>query len=267
MKISKSENFSKSLETYNRTRNERFEDLISEILIGEAPVNDFIIHYDSTSYEFIDRIIKKTNAKKEMKIKPNDVILTVNASHPATIVVLNYEKRDKIMPYNILRRFTMHVISLNTPLEFDDFYLINVKPSDVIIFICQKHYGTCKGAFDNGSKINVIDPYFLNKSKFLNKVLLTVIIEVLDYQVRLYEICFYCGTMAGVLNKKHEIDLTTGMSYNDIDLYSSLIEIFKFKLSKLVFLMKRLISDVVIQKKLGQLNKTNILYRVKKYTV
>lgn len=227
--FSRSDNIVENLYPENNIRNERFEDLISEILIGEAPINDLMIHYDSTSGEFIDGIIRKTNAKKVMRIKQRNVIITVNASHPATTVIINYDKYHQRKVRNFSKRFTIHVINLKNPLEFDYLFSNFVKSSDIIIFICQKHYGTCESAFDNGSDINGLDPYFLKKFKFLDRVLLTVIIEVLDYRVRMYEICFYCGTAAGVLIQKHEINLSTGMPNKANDLYSNLIEIFKIK--------------------------------------
>lgn len=216
-------------DTDDNIRNERFEDLFSEILIGEALVHDITMHYDSTSGEFVDRIMEKTNAKKEIRFKSRNEIITVNSSYPATTVIVNYDKikKSKNPLVKVVSRSTIHVISLKEPQKFDDVYLGFLKSSDIIILICQKNYGSCKGAFDNGSNTNALDPLFLKASKFIKKVMLTFIIEVFDYRVRLYEICFYCGAAAEILILKHEITFTTDKSSHDIDLYSKLIKLFR----------------------------------------
>lgn len=228
--IKKYERISSLENVHNGIINEHFEDLIAEILIGEATVNDFIIHYDSTSCDFIERIIKQANAKKQMRIKPRELILIVNSSHPVTTVMLNYDQIEKSNDsfVKILRRFTMHIISLKEPLKFDEHYSNHLISSDILIFICQKQCGSCKGAFNKGASLNALDPLFLTSSKLLKRVLLTVIVELIDDRVRLYDICFYCGVASGELIQKYEFEIPTEVSFNNAVLYSELIDTFKF---------------------------------------
>lgn len=95
-KTSKGDTTVENLDIDNCIRNELFENQISEILIGEAPGHDFLIHFDSTSYEFIDGIIGKTNAKKNMIKQPKLVTISDNSTHSATTVMINYDKLTEL---------------------------------------------------------------------------------------------------------------------------------------------------------------------------
>lgn len=202
-------------------RHDLFEDIISDVFIGH--INNFIIHYDTLSSQFVDNVLAKICQRGNDKVKRSSKQKTrrvFETSFSPAFLISNY---DKIIGANEAVNTapiytTMHIVSLSNPSRFEDFYESSLKSTGVVVFVCHSFYENCAAAFDDGT----LNPSFLYNSDFLSNVFMTMVIEFSEGMVRLYEVCYYCGIKSKTLSLKYEIDLKNLMDLGNVHLDSEI---------------------------------------------
>lgn len=196
--------------------NSLFEDIISEIFINDF---DIIVHYDSSSSYFIDKVLRKKyqnyriDKQEEQPYIQNHIY---KSSFPPAMFCLNYDTLTGVtnLIANYTRFTTLHVVSLQNPSMFEVHNKDCLKTTGVVIIICQRHYDTCESAFRDSS----LDQYFLKNFGFLGTVLMTIVIEYSTELLRLYEVCYYCGVKSKLLTLQYEVHLNDEMISLDVNL-------------------------------------------------
>lgn len=168
-------------------------------IFSDQFVKDYVFHFDSFTSDIICKILYKSDSVLE---EASNKDINDDFDPPVTLM-LNYDfKITQIPAVHQGRRSTIHVVSLTHPSRFDELSKEHLKPTDVIIFICHKHYGTCKHAFNRNT--DGLDLHFLKDSYFFTAVLVILVIELSENCFRLYEVCYYCGNKASILSLQYE---------------------------------------------------------------
>lgn len=228
--VSESQNYninSFGLLSDDEIRNSLFEDIISEIFMFDF---DFIVHYDSSSSYFIDKVLTNKNQNdriedgEEQPLTRNNVY---ESSFPQAMFLLNYDKLTEGIDLiaNFTGFTTLHIVSLQNPSIFEDHNKDSLKTTGVVIIICQRHYDTCESAFGEDS----LDQHFLKNFRFLETVFMTIVLEYSNDLLRLYEVCYYCGVRSKALILQYEVYLNDEMTVLDVNLVSEVKKLFDKK--------------------------------------
>lgn len=168
---------------------EILENVMNKIFFDQME-KDYVFHFDSFTSDIICKTLSRSESSDE-------------DFYPPVTLMMNYDLEITQIPaVHQGRRSTIHVVSLTHPSRFDELSKEHLKPADVIIFICHKHYGSCKYGFNNN--MDTLDHNFLKDSNFFTAVLVILVIELSENCFRLYEVCYYCGNKASKLSLQYE---------------------------------------------------------------
>lgn len=192
---------------------ERSIDLISEVAIEMASAYDIAFHYDDSNGNIMDAIGQQIGIHN--KSKTRDLYRTNKFHYVAKNVVFiskyykNAPRENKPLINYKHTRNIIHIVILSEPKTFVDALSKSFQKYDVILFICfsvNTKQISCSNQYNkNHSSLNA--SLFLNTSTLLERLNLVMVLEITKDFLRLFEICFFCGTQSQKVTLKYETQI------------------------------------------------------------